>query len=137
LPAIADDSGLEVDALNGAPGIYSSRYAGPDSTDTDNYQKLLLDLGAKNKRSARFQCVMVLMLHENDPTPLICSGTWEGEIAHSAKGDNGFGYDPVFYIPELNLHAAELSKQQKKQFSHRGNALAQLKSRVNSKFPNL
>jgi XTP/dITP diphosphohydrolase len=137
LPSIADDSGLEVDALKGAPGIYSSRYSGEQATDETNYQKLLSELDGVPNRRARFQCVMVLMLHDQDPTPLICSGTWEGQIAQSAKGDNGFGYDPVFFVPEINKHAAELSKLEKKQFSHRGQALQKLKSSIRLKFPHL
>ena len=131
LPAIADDSGLEVDALQGAPGIYSSRYAqGPNDQTSDanaNNQKLLRALENVTDRTARFQCVIVYMQHANDPTPIICQGTWEGEIARAASGTNGFGYDPLFYVPSEQQHAAQLSAETKKQLSHRGQALASLK----------
>ncbi len=128
LPAIADDSGLEVDFLKGAPGIYSSRFAGVDATSQDNVKKLLADMKdvSEEKRTARFQCLMVYMEHENDPTPLICQGTWEGRILLEQRGDGGFGYDPVFYVPTHNCAAAELSKEIKNQLSHRGQALRQL-----------
>lgn len=128
LPAIADDSGLEVDALLGAPGIYSSRFAGPEAADSDNVNKLLADMKnvADNKRTARFQCVIVYLKHANDPTPLICQGTWEGTILHAPRGDNGFGYDPVFYVPTHDCASAQLSAEVKNQLSHRGQALQQL-----------
>ena len=129
LPAIADDSGLEVDALNGAPGIYSARYAGPAANDEQNLQKLLSDLDgiADEQRSARFQCLLVFMRHALDPTPLICQGTWEGRILDAPRGDNGFGYDPVFYYPPLDKTFAELSREEKSRVSHRGMALQELK----------
>ncbi len=134
LAAIADDSGLEVDALDGQPGIYSSRYSdGPtpaDRGDEANNAKLLNALEKHGNRSARFQCVLVYMQHELDPTPIICQGTWNGEIARSHQGQNGFGYDPIFYVPELSCHAAELTPEQKKQFSHRGNAMTELKHKL-------
>ncbi|MEJ2508130.1 MAG: RdgB/HAM1 family non-canonical purine NTP pyrophosphatase [Gammaproteobacteria bacterium] len=125
LPAIADDSGLEVDALNGAPGIYSARYAGPGASDTDNLQRLLgeLDGVAEAERSARFQCLMVYMRHAGDPTPIICQGTWEGRILTAAQGGGGFGYDPVFFVPDRGCSAAELSPEVKNSLSHRGQAL--------------
>jgi XTP/dITP diphosphohydrolase len=125
LPAIADDSGIEVDALRGAPGIYSSRYAGADASDEDNIQALLkaLDGAADGERSARFQCVLVFMRHAEDPTPLICQGTWHGQIMNEPTGDGGFGYDPVFFVPETDCSAAELSAQQKHAISHRGQAM--------------
>lgn len=129
LPAIADDSGLEVDALDGAPGIYSARYAG-DAGDQANNDKLLAALDGQGNRAARFQCVLVLMQHALDPTPIICQGTWEGEIAQQPAGDNGFGYDPLFIVPEHNCHSAQLSPELKKSLSHRGKALAQLKRRL-------
>ena len=141
LPAIADDSGLEVDALQGVPGIYSARYAArenPDSLNTGlsndeaNNVTLLAALGAETNRAARFQCVLVYMRHAQDPTPLICQGTWEGEIAKAPRGEFGFGYDPVFYVPELGCHSAELEPARKKQLSHRGQALAKLKSALES-----
>ena len=128
LPAIADDSGLEVDALRGAPGIYSARFAGPGATDADNVQKLLRSLQdvPEAERTARFQCLMVFMSHAEDPTPLICQGTWEGRILHQPSGENGFGYDPVFFVPSENCAAAELPPEVKNRLSHRGQALAKL-----------
>ncbi|WP_038173638.1 XTP/dITP diphosphatase [Vibrio pacinii] len=128
LPAIADDSGLEVDALNGAPGIYSARYAGEDATDQQNLNKLLAAMQdvPEEKRTARFHCVLVLMRHENDPTPIVCHGQWQGRILTEAHGENGFGYDPVFYVPEDNCASAELEPARKKQLSHRGKVLQQL-----------
>jgi XTP/dITP diphosphohydrolase len=125
LPALGDDSGLEVDALHGAPGIYSARYAGVPSSDDANTKKLLETLNAMPapKRSARYQCVLVFMRHARDPSPLICQGTWEGEILGAPRGDGGFGYDPVFFIPSLQLTAAQLPAVQKNQLSHRGQAL--------------
>lgn len=128
LPAIADDSGLEVDALNGAPGIYSARFAGDDASDADNVDKLLQDLSGtpEAERSARFQCVIVYMRHAEDPTPIICQGSWEGRILEQQQGENGFGYDPVFYVPTHDCSAAELSAEVKNSLSHRGQALQQL-----------
>ncbi|NOU51740.1 XTP/dITP diphosphatase [Pseudoalteromonas sp. JBTF-M23] len=126
LPAIADDSGLEVDALGGAPGVYSARYAGIDANDQDNIDKLLEALEGQTKRTARFWCVLVYMRHADDPTPLICQASWEGEITTQQQGREGFGYDPVFFIKELNCTSAELSKEQKNAISHRGQALSML-----------
>lgn len=125
LPAIADDSGIEVDALHGAPGIYSARYAGEQASDSDNIAALLKALNGvpASERNARFQCVVVYMRHANDPTPLICQGTWHGQILSEAAGDGGFGYDPVFFVPETDCSAAELSSQQKHAISHRGQAM--------------
>ena len=133
LPAIADDSGLEVDYLLGAPGIYSARYAGSDSNDTTNREKLLaalLDVPAKN-RNARYQTVIVYLRHAEDPTPIICQGTWEGRIAFEHRGSEGFGYDPIFYVPETDCHAAELDKATKHSLSHRGKAIAQFLQHMN------
>lgn len=128
LAAIADDSGLEVDALKGAPGIYSARYAGVGATDQQNLEKLLEAMKEipEEQRTARFHCVLVLMRHENDPTPIVCHGKWEGRILTEAHGENGFGYDPVFFVPEDNCASAELEPARKKQLSHRGKALKQL-----------
>ena len=131
LPAIADDSGLEVDALFGAPGIYSARYANGEG-DSANNKKLLDEMLGVENRAARFQCVIVYMVHPEDPTPIICQGTWEGEIASKEMGANGFGYDPLFYVPDLGCHSAELEPQVKKQVSHRAKALADLKFRLQS-----
>lgn len=128
LPALADDSGLEVDALRGAPGIYSARYAGAGAGDRGNLLKLLEDLQdvPAEQRSARFQCVLVYMRHADDPTPLICQGSWEGSIAFAASGEGGFGYDPIFFVPTHKRTAAELSADEKHAISHRGQAMARL-----------
>ena len=128
LPAIADDSGIEVDALHGAPGIYSARYAGSGCNDQDNNRKLLEELLGlpEVRRSARFQCLMVYMRHASDPTPIICQGTWEGRILPQPEGENGFGYDPLFFVPSENCSAAQLGPQQKNRLSHRGQALRKL-----------
>ena len=125
LPAIADDSGLEVDFLEGAPGIYSARFSGADANDAKNNHKLLKLLKdvPGEQRSARFQCVLVYLRHPLDPTPLVCQGTWEGRILTTAQGDNGFGYDPLFLDPTTGLSSAELSKEQKNTRSHRAKAL--------------
>jgi XTP/dITP diphosphohydrolase len=132
LPAIADDSGLEVDALQGAPGIYSARYAGSGASDLDNLQKLLVALKdvPDAKRTARFQCLMVYMQHKEDPTPLICKGTWEGRILFDPVGENGFGYDPIFFVPTEQCSSAELAADVKNRLSHRGQALRKLVARL-------
>lgn len=128
LPAIADDSGIEVDALNGAPGVYSARFSGADATDEKNNVLLVEKLRdvPEEKRTARYQAVLVLMRHAEDPTPLIAHGSWEGKIILTPRGSNGFGYDPHFLVPELNQTAAELSAEEKHARSHRGKALTQL-----------
>jgi XTP/dITP diphosphohydrolase len=128
LPAIADDSGIEVDALHGAPGIYSARYAGTGADDAANNAKLLQALAEvpEAERTARFQCVMVYLRHAEDPTPLICQGTWEGRILQAPQGDHGFGYDPLFLVPDQGCSAAELAPEVKNRLSHRGQALRQL-----------
>ena len=128
LPAIADDSGLIVDALDGAPGVYSARYAGANANDDDNIDKLLTAMQGKNQRSARFCCVLVLVRHQHDPLPLICQATWEGEITSARSGAQGFGYDPVFKVSGLEKTSAELSKEEKNRLSHRGQALRHLLS---------
>ncbi|MCG3883129.1 XTP/dITP diphosphatase [Photobacterium leiognathi] len=135
LPAIADDSGLEVDFLKGAPGIYSARFAGEDASDADNIDKLLAEMKdvPEDQRTARFHCVLVMMRHENDPTPLVCHGSWEGSILTERHGENGFGYDPVFWVPEDQCASAELAPARKKQLSHRGKALQQLFSALKAK----
>jgi len=127
-PALADDSGLEVDALGGAPGIYSARYAGPGAGDRANLEKLLEMLNGvpEAKRTARFQCVLVYMRHALDPTPLICQGTWEGRILTEPRGSGGFGYDPVFLVPTHGCASAELPPEVKNALSHRGQALRAL-----------
>jgi len=137
LPAIADDSGLEVDALLGKPGIYSSRFAGVDGADKDeaNNRKLLNSLEglSQSERTARFQCVLVYMRHADDPTPLICQGSWEGLILHQPAGDSGFGYDPLFYVPEKGCASAQLDKAEKNAISHRGKAMRQLLALLKSR----
>lgn len=128
LPAIADDSGLEVDALRGAPGIRSARYAGPGASDRANLERVLAELAAVPgaERTARFQCLLVYMAHAEDPTPIICQGTWEGRITGAPRGENGFGYDPVFFVPDRGCTAAELPAGTKNAISHRGQALRKL-----------
>ena len=132
LAAIADDSGLEVDALHGAPGIYSARYAGTGATDLDNLEKLLSALeGVPSElRTARFRCVLVCMRHALDPTPLICLGTWEGRVLESPRGEHGFGYDPIFWSPEFNRASAELTATEKKSVSHRGKAVSEISAQL-------
>jgi len=128
LPAIADDSGLAVAALNGAPGVYSARYAGSNSIDADNINKLLRTLEGveEENRQASFHCVLVYMQSAEDPTPIICQGRWDGQILTHAVGEEGFGYDPVFWIKEKSCSAAQLTKTEKQELSHRGQALKQL-----------
>ncbi|EIC19885.1 RdgB/HAM1 family non-canonical purine NTP pyrophosphatase [Thiorhodovibrio frisius] len=136
LPAIADDSGLEVDALKGAPGIHSARYAGPHADDQANCAKLLEALAEvpQGHRQARFQCLLVYLRHAEDPTPVICQGTWEGRILTELRGDQGFGYDPLFWVPGQNCSAAELDSGTKNALSHRGQALAQLLAALGDRF---
>jgi XTP/dITP diphosphohydrolase len=125
LPAIADDSGIEVDYLLGAPGIYSSRFSGDNASDQDNLDALLMALTGvpDRERNARYQCLLVLMRHSKDPTPLICQADWQGRVLNAPMGDGGFGYDPIFWVPELQCSAAELSSEQKHAISHRGKAM--------------
>lgn len=134
LPALADDSGLCVDALGGAPGIYSARYAGAGAKDADNNAKLLRDLAGIRQRKAHFHCALVFVRHPEDPAPIICEGRWLGEVVDTPRGDNGFGYDPHFFIPELNKCAAELPAEQKNRLSHRGLAVSQLVKRLPTEF---
>jgi len=128
LPAIADDSGLEVDALGGAPGVLSARYAGPGASDAENNAKLLRELEniPDAGRTARFRCVMVFLRHAEDPSPLIGQGAWEGVILRQPRGEKGFGYDPLFFVPEKGCASAELSPDEKNRLSHRGRALREL-----------
>ena len=128
LPAIADDSGLAVDALGGVPGIYSARYAGEDASDRENLEKLLAALKdvPDSKRQAQFHCVLVYLRHAEDPTPLVFHGVWPGVITHAPAGEGGFGYDPIFYVPSEGKTAAELTREEKSAISHRGQALKQL-----------
>ena len=126
LPAIADDSGLEVDCLQGAPGIHSARYSG--AGDEGNNRKLLAALQGVPwpERSARYQCVLVYLRHASDPTPIICQGSWEGHILESPQGEGGFGYDPLFHVAAFNCSAAQLAPRTKNRVSHRAQACAQL-----------
>lgn len=128
LPAIADDSGLAVDALGGAPGIYSARYSGVDATDRQNLEKLLVALKdvPDAQRQAQFHCALVYLRHAEDPTPIVCLGRWPGVITHAPSGNGGFGYDPIFYVPGEGKTAAELTREEKSAISHRGQALKQL-----------
>ena len=128
LPAFADDSGLEVDALGGRPGVHSARYSGPGATDAANMRKLLEELKdiPDGQRGARFHCVIAFMRSAGDPRPLICEGTWEGWIQHSPSGSDGFGYDPVFHVPTHHCSAAELPSEIKNRLSHRFQAMTKL-----------
>ena len=132
LPAIADDSGLAVDALGGAPGVYSARFAGLQATDRDNIDKLLIELKdvPQQQRQARFLCVLVFMQSADDPTPIICQGEWHGEISLDIKGENGFGYDPVFWLADLNRSSAQLIPEEKNALSHRAKAIKLLVEQV-------
>ncbi len=126
--ALADDSGIEVDALKGAPGIRSARFAGPAAEDADNNRKLLEALVEFEPaaRTARYQCLLVYLRHAEDPTPIICQAAWEGLILQAPQGDGGFGYDPLFWLPDLNCTAAQLDKSTKNRLSHRGRAMQML-----------
>lgn len=126
LPALADDSGVCVNALGGAPGVYSARYAGEPKSDHANNLKLQADLAGHVDRSAYYYCVLVYVRHADDPQPVIAEGLWHGEMAQSPSGDGGFGYDPYFYLPALGKTAAELSSAEKNALSHRGQALREL-----------
>ena len=126
LPALADASGLVVDALNGKPGIYSARYAGENATDEDNIVKLLSRMDDQDERRASFWCAMVFVRYASDPEPIIVKKSWEGQILRELKGNNGFGYDPVFYLPGLNCTSAQLSAEEKNRKSHRGQAIQEI-----------
>ena len=131
LPALADDSGLAVDALGGAPGIYSARYAG-GAGDAANNAKLLDVLRdvPDEQRTAQFVCALALVRHAEDPLPILCEGLWHGSILHAARGEHGFGYDPLFWVPERECSSAELPPAEKNQLSHRARAMAQLRARL-------
>ncbi|HTT08159.1 MAG TPA: RdgB/HAM1 family non-canonical purine NTP pyrophosphatase [Gammaproteobacteria bacterium] len=128
LPAIADDSGIAVEGLNGAPGVYSAQYAGPGATDGSNLQKLLEDTRhlPDGQRAANFICVLVFLAYPGDPMPIIAQGTWSGELLRAPVGENGFGYDPIFYVPTYRCSSAQLPPEVKNQLSHRGQALRSL-----------
>ncbi len=130
LPALADDSGICVNALNGGPGVYSARYAGESKSDEQNNQKLVDVLRNQPNRKAHYYCIIVLVRHADDPQPIIADGTWHGKIILEPRGGGGFGYDPYFFLPNLGKTAAELPMEKKNQISHRGKALAQLAERI-------
>jgi len=132
LPALADDSGLCVEALGGAPGVLSARYGGEPKSDQRNNQKLLAELAGQKNRRAHYVCVLVLVRHAQDPQPLIAEGEWHGEIMTAARGAGGFGYDPLFLVPQLGRSVAELEAAQKNSLSHRGQALQRLIERLRS-----
>lgn len=136
LAAVADDSGLEVDALQGAPGIRSARYAGDGASDRDNIAKLLKALAGVDAcaRTARFVCVMVYVEEANDTTPIVCRGVWEGRILESPSGGGGFGYDPVFFVPSEGVTAAAMTPERKNRLSHRGRALRKLKRALQKRY---
>lgn len=127
LAAIADDSGLAVDALTGAPGVFSARYAGANASDEDNNRKLIDTLGETRDTSAHYYCVIVYLAHADDPAPLIATGRWDGRIVTPPRGSNGFGYDPYFFVPDRGCTAAELEPAVKNRISHRGQAVSGLK----------
>ena len=132
LPALADDSGICVDALGGAPGVLSARYAGESKSDQRNNEKLLQEMQGITDRRAHYYCVLVLVRAASDPQPLIAEGEWHGEIAHEQRGNGGFGYDPLFWLPEWGKMSAELSREEKAQISHRAKALQILLQRLNT-----
>ena len=134
LPALADDSGIEVDALNGRPGIYSARYAGEGANDEKNNQKLLKELKdvPAAQRTARYHAVLAFMRHAEDPTPILCHGVWEGVILTEPQGEGGFGYDPLFFVPTHNCASAQLTKDEKNRISHRGKAMQELLQKLSA-----
>ena len=133
LPALADDSGLCVHALGGAPGVFSARFAGEPKSDERNNQKLVADLAGQTDRRAHYVCVLVFVRHADDPQPVIAEGEWHGEIIDPPRGQGGFGYDPYFFLPESGATAAELGAAEKNRRSHRGQALAQLVDRLKTR----
>ena len=126
LPALADDSGICITALGGAPGVWSARFAGEPKSDERNNQKMIADLQGKSDRRAHYVCVLVFVRHADDPQPIIAEGEWHGEIVDTPRGENGFGYDPYFFVPEKGCTGAEMSSEDKNVMSHRGKALRQL-----------
>lgn len=130
LPALADDSGLCVDALGGRPGVYSARYAGPGADDAKNNAKLLVDLAGVTRRRAHYISVIAFVRSANDPDPVLCTGDWHGEILDAPRGAGGFGYDPLFFVPTHDCTAAELDPTEKNRISHRAIALAKLKEKL-------
>lgn len=130
MPAMADDSGLSIDALNGAPGVYSARYAGESANDHDRIQKVLKELTdvPAEKRGAQFHCAIAFVKSADDPNPIVCEGIWPGIILNEPRGDKGFGYDPIFFVPEKNCSAAELDPDLKNEMSHRGRAMREFRT---------
>ena len=135
LPAIADDSGLVVAALDGRPGLYSARYAGENASDTENVDKLLRELGDSDDRAAYFHCAVSFVRSSDDREPLVAEASWHGSIARARRGSGGFGYDPVFFVPETGCHSAELDAEDKNRRSHRGQALKQLYALLSAEYP--
>ena len=133
LPALADDSGICVDAFGGAPGVRSARFAGEPKSDQRNNEKLLADLIGQENRRAHYYCVLVYVRSADDPQPIIAEGEWHGEILSIPRGEGGFGYDPLFLVPELGLSVAEISSEEKHRRSHRGQALARLVERLQAR----
>jgi XTP/dITP diphosphohydrolase len=134
LPALSDDSGLVVQALKGKPGVFSSRYAGPHASDEDRIQKVLkeIQISGSADRRAEFHCVLVFMQYPQEPAPIIAHGIWQGEILTEPRGNRGFGYDPIFFVPDLGLSAAEMDPFEKNRIGHRGRAMEQLKQALES-----
>ncbi|MBU1237046.1 MAG: RdgB/HAM1 family non-canonical purine NTP pyrophosphatase [Gammaproteobacteria bacterium] len=133
LPALADDSGICVDALGGAPGVFSARYAGEPKSDARNNEKLIADLAGQPNRRAHYYCILVFVRHADDPQPIIAEGEWHGEIIDTPRGENGFGYDPYFWLPEFGCTGAELDSDKKNEISHRGKALAELIAKLKAR----
>lgn len=133
LPALADDSGICVDALGGAPGVFSARFAGEPKSDARNNEKLIADLAGQPNRRAHYYCILVFVRHADDPQPIIAEGEWHGEIVDTPRGANGFGYDPYFWLPEFGCTAAELASDKKNGVSHRGKALAVLIAKLRAR----
>jgi XTP/dITP diphosphohydrolase len=136
LPALADDSGICVDALDGAPGVFSARFAGEPKSDQRNNEKLIADLAGQTNRRAHYYCILVFVRHADDPQPIIAEGEWHGEIIDAPHGANGFGYDPYFWLPEFGCTAAELASDKKNAISHRGKALAVLIGKLRARGSN-
>ena len=130
LPALAEDSGICVPELDGRPGVKSARYSGDQATDEENMNLLLRDMAAISKRSAFYHCSLALMRHSADPSPLISEGRWRGQVLHEPRGDGGFGYDPIFFDPQMNLTGAEMTLEQKNSVSHRGHALRKMMAMI-------
>ena len=133
LPALADDSGLCVSALGGAPGVFSARYAGEPKSDERNNQRLLTELSGQSDRRAHYVAVLVFVRHAGDPQPVIAEGEWHGEIVRQPRGTGGFGYDPLFLVPELGQTAAEIAADEKNRRSHRGQAIIQLVEKLRAR----